>query len=349
MIEELENSMVDYAVFFYKSMLLFYDKWNHSSSDVIMRETDGFHSGMVGKPGAPHPSLIYQSRIFTYSDLLGNTSFTKATQKSTIFQSRSGRDISRSALNTGAMSTRSIKSVQTGAFKRGLILLRNESFFSTGWYIHYCILDRNILHLFTNQKEDSGIKEHINLVGSRVDPWEDSAQPNSFKLTDKEENSYIFAGSDKFDSEEWSNLIMLASGERDALPEINQSQPKAATPENGIPLNRVKEVKAHISQINGKNIVLLSVENGVRIFGPLDNPDNDPSLLQLPEKGGKDANSKVNSLLNTIKSNCNLILKETRTRNMLERAWLFFSRSSCCSTISSPFYRRCSFWGQGLL
>jgi len=260
--------LFDYTVFFYKSMLLFYDKFKDSSADAMLDEMGRLFTQLGSKSSSPHPSQVFHHNIYTYNELLNNSSFTKATQKSASLQSRSGREILK--LNPLSLSARTVKSqapANATVFKRGILWKKKETFFSSGWYLHYVILDKNILHIFNEEREASGIQESVNLTDATVEDCNDPLRPHSFRLTDKQKQTYLLAGNDKFDSEEWNHLLAIVADPREFLPEPERQAPKASNQETPVSANKFKEIKQTISELNNQNVSLVSVVNGVRIFG----------------------------------------------------------------------------------
>ena len=286
-------------------MLLFYDKFRDSTAEAVLEEIGRLYGQLGAKGSSPHPSQVFQQKIYTYNELLFNSSFTKATQKSASLQSRSGREISKT--NPLSLSTRTVKSqapASASAFRRGVLWKKKETFFSTGWFLHYIILDKNILHIFNEDREASGIQESVNLFGAVVEDATDALRSPCFRLTDRENQTFLFAGNDKFDTEEWSHLLAMVAEAREYLPEPEKQAPKVSNQDNPISASKFKEIKLAISELNNQNVSLLSVVNGVRVFGQVS--EDHHSAVQM-SAGQAFSDSQFASLLSKAKQSGRLL------------------------------------------
>lgn len=262
MIETIEN----HIVFYYRSMMMFYDKWSNLSTNSVNNEALKLYQSFTKKRFTSHPSRLFNESISNFNDLCNKTSFSRSTQKSNrvlALQRNTGVQVNPNS------SSHNIRGV---SFKRGQIFKRSDGFFQKDWTLRYAILDNNVLYYFNDEHETSSLKNSISLTGSTLEPDFDEQRTNCFRLTDKNGNSYTFSGVNQYDNEEWISLMKLASQKKeepsDSTTQLtNTQQARFISKEVKISSSKIKEAQSFLGEIASSHLGLISVVNGVRIFG----------------------------------------------------------------------------------
>lgn len=133
-------------------------------------------------------------------------------------------------------------------------------------------MDNNVLYYFNDDHETSSLKNSISLAGCTIENDFDEERNNCFRVTDKNGEVHTFSGLNQYDNEEWVSLMKLASQKKDEIVDNNNQLPLAQnarfiSKEVKIPSNKIKEAQAFLGEIATSHLGLISVVNGVRIFG----------------------------------------------------------------------------------
>jgi hypothetical protein len=261
MLEAVEN----HIVFFYRSMMMFYDKWSSLSTNSVNNEALKLYQAFTQKPFTSHPSRLFKESITNFTELCNKTAFGRSTQKSNRVLALQKHSIVHVNPNS---SSHHIKGV---SFKRGQIYKKSTGFFQKGWSLRYAILDNNVLYYFEDDHETSNLKSSMSLAGSTIESDFDEERPNCFRVTDKLGNSQTFSGINDYDNEEWVSLMKLASQRKEEPTETSLNgivqQSRFVTKEVKIPSTKIKEAQSFLGEIATSHLGLISVVNGVRIFG----------------------------------------------------------------------------------
>lgn len=248
-------------------MLLLCDKWQGSSLSSLNKETEKLYTAYTQKRFSNHPSRIFSESIKDFSELCSKTSFGKSTQKSSrILSMQKPVAVQRNPYS----SSHHIRGV---SFKRGHIFKKHDGFFSKAWMLRYAVLDNATLYYFNGEDESSGLKHNIDLRESLIEDYQDDERKDAFRVKDKSGHSYIFSGTNQFDTSEWKGLMKRAAEFKDeraeSLPGINGTTVSFIQKDSQLPITKINEAKSFLGEIAMSNLGLVSVVNGVRVFGPV--------------------------------------------------------------------------------
>lgn len=265
MVETLEQ----HIIFFYRSMMLLADKWHGSTLSSLNKESEKLFGAFTQKRFSSHPSRIFNESLKDFSELCSKTKFGKSNQKS----SRALTLQKPAAIHRNPYS--SSHNIRGVAFKRGQIYKKHDGFFSKSWSLRYAVLDNTALYYFKDEKESSGLKQTIDLKGGRLENYQDEERKPAFKVTDNAGNSYIFSGTNQFDNDEWKGLMEKAADIKqekvEPLPGAAGQPARFIQKDSHLPITKVNEAKSFLGEIAMSNLGLVSVVNGVRVFGPINN------------------------------------------------------------------------------
>jgi hypothetical protein len=296
------------------------DKWAPLTLDLIHSSIDGLYKMYPGKNKLAHRLPLFNKRVSSFTDLMDKTSFNRSTRKS------QGLSLNNSNQNL-SMSVSPTK-YGAGGNKKGELFRKLTGFFESGWKKSLALLDGSTFYVFEDGKGDSKLAFFLPSceIGLQTDPEHSTC----FRILDrKTKETYVFAGTNKYDTEEWIHLLNSFAHlkEDDFFLSLTSDIGNFIPAPSEIPGSKVKEAHDLVNSMHSNEFGLISVKNGVRLFGKADKSKKE----ELSKRKTKAKSSKaLHSFVARAKANCKNRLKQGNLQN----TWQGSARD-CSSYISS--------------